>query len=240
MRFIISIMGAVVISLFFFWFMQTLISLKAGDVVPVRDYEIVEAVYAKPTIKEEKVEDKVLALKEKMSKSMELPGTPRFFDLKIPIPDLPSLNIDIPDLQLTQKLSGFIGTEGALVSVKGGGRLGGGLGGRGGGDGLGDFIGGGRHPFHDIIIIPHGTIMPPYPDSAASRKIEGWILVEFTITKDGWVKDVIVLDSEPRGIFEQTTVNSVYTWKYRRLPAAVRASQYIEFTLDQLEYYQGQ
>jgi len=86
-------------------------------------------------------------------------------------------------------------------------------------------------------IVPQGTIQPAYPKKAAERKIEGWVEVEFTIDRRGWVKEVLILNAEPKGIFEQKTVEAVYKWKFEPIDMPVRARQRVEFTLDQLQYY---
>ena len=46
------------------------------------------------------------------------------------------------------------------------------------------------------------------------RGIEGRVLVQFTITKIGTVKDAIVIAAEPSSIFNKAALKSVSQWKY--------------------------
>jgi len=53
-----------------------------------------------------------------------------------------------------------------------------------------------------------------YPARAASRGVEGWVEVQFTVLKDGTTRDIRVLDSSPEGYFEQSVLDAVTTWRY--------------------------
>ncbi len=52
-------------------------------------------------------------------------------------------------------------------------------------------------PSSDSDIIPLVRVLPQYPPQAMSRGIEGWVIVEFTISAAGTVKDPVVLESDP-------------------------------------------
>ena len=67
----------------------------------------------------------------------------------------------------------------------------------------------------DGDIIPLVRIEPRYPTRALSRGIEGWVLLEFTITAAGTVRDPIVVDSEPARIFDRAATRAVMKWKYK-------------------------
>jgi protein TonB len=54
-------------------------------------------------------------------------------------------------------------------------------------------------------VIPLVRIPPTYPMRAANRRIEGWVKVEFTITKEGRVKDAVVVASQPNFCFTLET-----------------------------------
>ncbi len=54
-----------------------------------------------------------------------------------------------------------------------------------------------------------------YPERALTQKIRGWAEVEFTIETDGTVKNVIVLNAEPKGVFEANTMQAVRRWRYK-------------------------
>lgn len=66
----------------------------------------------------------------------------------------------------------------------------------------------------DRDIMPLVRIPPEYPRRAMSRGIEGWVMFEFTITPAGTVSDVKVIDSEPKGLFEDAATKAILRWKY--------------------------
>jgi periplasmic protein TonB len=66
----------------------------------------------------------------------------------------------------------------------------------------------------DRDIIPLVRINPDYPPRAVSRGIEGYVIVQFTITATGMVKDVIVVDAKPKGTFDDAAVRAVQRWRY--------------------------
>jgi protein TonB len=66
----------------------------------------------------------------------------------------------------------------------------------------------------DRDVIPLVRINPEYPRRAQSRGTEGWVQFEFTITPAGTVKDVKVIDAEPKGIFEEAATKAIMRWKY--------------------------
>jgi len=82
----------------------------------------------------------------------------------------------------------------------------------GGGDG--DGAGGMGVMNADGDAVPLVRVPPQYPDRAAQRGIEGRVLVEFTITKSGSVKDARAIAFEPSDIFNAAAVKSVMQWKY--------------------------
>jgi len=55
---------------------------------------------------------------------------------------------------------------------------------------------------------------PPYPRGAAQRGKTGWVLVEFTVRKDGSTSDIQIVDSAPRGVFDHVALSTVKKWKY--------------------------
>jgi len=66
----------------------------------------------------------------------------------------------------------------------------------------------------DRDSAPLVRIEPTYPQRAAERGIEGWVLVRFTITPIGTVKDVVVVESNPPKVFDDAAVAAVSHWKY--------------------------
>ncbi len=66
----------------------------------------------------------------------------------------------------------------------------------------------------DRDIIPLVRINPEYPARALSRGVEGYVIVQFTITATGMVRDVIVVDAKPKGMFDTAAVRAVERWRY--------------------------
>ena len=66
----------------------------------------------------------------------------------------------------------------------------------------------------DGDAVPMVRVPPQYPERAAQRGIEGRVLVEFTISKSGSVKDPKVIAYEPSKIFNKAALKAVSQWKY--------------------------
>lgn len=66
----------------------------------------------------------------------------------------------------------------------------------------------------DRSVAPLVRVPPEYPRRALERGIEGWVHVRFTITAAGTVKDLVVVDSEPKGVFDEAATKAVARWRY--------------------------
>jgi len=66
----------------------------------------------------------------------------------------------------------------------------------------------------DRDVIPLVRINPDYPQRALSRGIEGWVVVQFTITATGSVASAVVVDAEPEGIFDDAALKAIARWRY--------------------------
>lgn len=78
----------------------------------------------------------------------------------------------------------------------------------------------------DRDVVPLVRIAPTYPETALAEKREGWVKVEFTITPEGRVTDVVVVESSSPD-FNDPTVASVSKWMYAPQPAERRGVQSI-------------
>lgn len=67
----------------------------------------------------------------------------------------------------------------------------------------------------DGEYLPIVKVAPVYPRRAAQRGIEGYVIVEFTVSKQGSVKDPIVVEANPQGIFDQAAKNAALKFKYK-------------------------
>ena len=66
----------------------------------------------------------------------------------------------------------------------------------------------------DRDVIPLVRINPDYPPRAQTRGIEGYVIVQFTITATGTVKDAIVVEAQPRGMFDDAALKAIARWRY--------------------------
>lgn len=68
----------------------------------------------------------------------------------------------------------------------------------------------------DSEMLPIVTIEPQYPQRAASRGIEGWCLVQFTVTAQGTVDEasIEVIDADPPNIFDSSSRRAVSRFKF--------------------------
>ena len=66
----------------------------------------------------------------------------------------------------------------------------------------------------DRDVIPLVRINPDYPPRAQQRGIEGYVIVQFTITATGTVKDAIVVEAMPRGMFDDAALKAIARWRY--------------------------
>ncbi|MDZ7669784.1 MAG: energy transducer TonB [Gammaproteobacteria bacterium] len=55
---------------------------------------------------------------------------------------------------------------------------------------------------------------PSIPGGAQTRGIEGYVLLEYTVTKDGKVENPRVIEAKPPGIFDRAAFNAVLSWRY--------------------------
>ena len=67
----------------------------------------------------------------------------------------------------------------------------------------------------DGEYLPIVKVAPMYPESAASRGIEGYVLLEFTVTETGATADPQVIESQPQGIFDEAAKKAVLKFKYK-------------------------
>ncbi|MGB0617973.1 MAG: energy transducer TonB [Myxococcota bacterium] len=66
----------------------------------------------------------------------------------------------------------------------------------------------------DGDAVPMVRVPPQYPERALQRGIEGRVLIEFTISRSGSVKDAKVIAYEPSTIFNKAALKAVKQWKY--------------------------
>ena len=72
---------------------------------------------------------------------------------------------------------------------------------------------------------PLARAKPAYPRGALRHRVEGSVLVEFSVDPDGNVVSPRVIESHPRGVFDEAALEALSKWKYEALGAATSAIQ---------------
>ena len=67
----------------------------------------------------------------------------------------------------------------------------------------------------DGDYLPIVKVAPVYPRRALERGIEGYVIVEFTVTKTGAVKDPVVVEYHPSTIFNKAAIAAALKFKYK-------------------------
>lgn len=67
----------------------------------------------------------------------------------------------------------------------------------------------------DRDILPVVRVPPQYPRRALNRGIEGWVLLEFTVTASGMVENPRVVRADPESIFDRAAIRAVSRWRYQ-------------------------
>ncbi|OGT74427.1 MAG: hypothetical protein A3H44_04210 [Gammaproteobacteria bacterium RIFCSPLOWO2_02_FULL_57_10] len=115
-----------------------------------------------------------------------------------PIEQLDTPPPDVPDRQLTMDSGPSLAIERAAVTIDA------------------DLsIGGASISITDGEMLPLVNVTPQYPTRAASRGIEGWCQVSFTVTATGGVENVVVVDAEPAGIFDTSSIRAAERFKFQ-------------------------
>jgi protein TonB len=75
----------------------------------------------------------------------------------------------------------------------------------------------------DGEYLPIVKVAPVYPPRAMQRGLEGWVLVEFTVTASGTVRDVGAVDADPKGVFEDAAIEAAQKFRYKPRVVAGKA-----------------
>jgi len=67
----------------------------------------------------------------------------------------------------------------------------------------------------DGDYMPLVRVAPIYPRRAQERNIEGWVILELTVTETGAVRDPRVISCEPSDIFNKAALSAALKFKYK-------------------------
>ena len=67
----------------------------------------------------------------------------------------------------------------------------------------------------DGDYLPIVKVAPVYPRRAVDRGIEGYVIVEFTVTKTGAVRNPRVVEYDPSTIFNKAALAAALKFKYK-------------------------
>lgn len=67
----------------------------------------------------------------------------------------------------------------------------------------------------DGEYLPIVKVQPKYPRTPLQRGIEGYVIVQFTVTENGTVEDPVVVESDPPGMFDRAAINAALKFKYK-------------------------
>lgn len=74
------------------------------------------------------------------------------------------------------------------------------------------------NPAADIIqfreMLPQRLITPPYPDVALELELEGYVVVNFTVTEAGVVQDITIDESVPNGVFNEEAIRAAQRLRF--------------------------
>jgi TonB family protein len=72
----------------------------------------------------------------------------------------------------------------------------------------------------ELAVLPEDRLRrtffaaPTYPTRAREHGIEGWVDLEYTVTRAGITQDAVVRAAEPAGVFDRVALDAVKHWRY--------------------------
>ncbi len=207
-RFIVSFFSGLAIALGLFWLMQYMVMNNQQGFHKTDNIQMTEFVRLK---RESKIQVKKRQI-PKQPKLEKRPPAPTMPVQNTTMAKMPIADMDMPKLDIPVQNSRF--SESVLTGQK---------------------VAVGKMQISSNVI-PLVRIPPIYPMRAANRHIQGWVKIEFTISKEGKVKNPVVIASKPSSIFNRAALKAIKRWKFKpHLIAGVaqeqRAVQILEFKL---------
>ncbi|MEF1230671.1 energy transducer TonB [Vibrio fortis] len=70
---------------------------------------------------------------------------------------------------------------------------------------------------------------PRYPKVAVENGLSGYVEMTFNVTSQGDVTNVVVVNSFPKGLFDEVAVRALAQWKYEPFESVESVPQQIRF-----------
>lgn len=217
MRLLIGLLVAILVNFGLFTLMQKMTSEQKVERQLTENIQLLDFVRVK---REDKTETKKRELPKKPPPPKTPPPPPKAPAPQADKPKAPTPKIDVPRIDVPLNIAGgpYLGNFSsapvapvappAIISA----------------------------PVMDDEVIPLVRIPPRYPRAASRRGVEGVVTVSFTVTKDGQVRDPIVISAKPENIFDSAALKAILKWKFKPKlvdgkPVERQATQEIEFKL---------
>lgn len=113
---------------------------------------------------------------------------------KVEDPDEPPPDMDTPDVDMDMDMQVVNTAPRASIDIQ--------MGGTGIGSADGEYL-------------PIVKVAPVYPRRAQTRGITGYCIVEYTVTRNGSIRDPQAVDCQPSGVFESASVRAAEKFKYK-------------------------
>lgn len=200
LRFALLLPLSLLVIIALFWLMQWMIA--PGEVVRVERQEL-------PGVEIVRVEEEKDPSENPDNSPASSPPPPPPTPPSLQRPDLPSFSVPAPEAPSVSDVTAPLDFSASQSLADG--QFGGFVGGSG--QGAGDGYGSGKG-FKGRELVPLSTARPMMPEWACEQEIEGWVEVVFTVMPSGRVRDVRIIDAEPKGVYETTAIKSVSEWIY--------------------------
>lgn len=202
MRYFVPPLLSLAIAFGLFWLMQWLITPNFDGPLSSDAVRAVELVQMAPEQQDEPEPEESVDLEAAPEPppaipSLKLPGAPTIA--------APNVAVAAPSIDMSAAME-----FGGASSL--GGTFGGFVGGAGSGASAGGY--GSGKGFKGSKLVPLSTARPQIPEYAAKNNISGWVELVFVVAKNGKVRNIRIIDAEPKGIFEEAAIGTVSNWIY--------------------------
>ncbi len=201
----LSAVLGIIISLALFWLMQMMISNNQQGFKKTENVQMTEFVRLK---RDTKLQTKDRKIPDEPPPPEKRPPPPKMQMQQVHVTHNNAPQMDMPNLDIPLQTNAFSGSLISGVQMGVGG------------------ISTGLIPLHRVPAI--------YPMRAAKRKIEGWVKVKFTITKEGTVKDAVVVEAHPGKTFNRAALKAIRRWKFK--PQMIAGEAFEQFAVQVLKF----